>query len=108
VAVIPDPARPSAANMAAGLSVVKIGVLLERRGVVVPYRTVHRFCVERCGSGCTAATVRVAAGEPAMEWSVQLRLPMVIAPSAGADPDHHGGLLNHPSAHVTPTLRARS
>ena len=35
----------------AGLSVVKIGVLLERRGVVVPYRTLHRFCVERCGFG---------------------------------------------------------
>ena len=46
---------------------VKIGVLLERRGVVVPYRTLHRFCVERCGFGKTAATVRVADGEPG--WS---------------------------------------
>jgi transposase len=51
----------------AGLSVVKIGVLLERRGVVVPYRTLHRFCVERCGFGRTAATVRVADGEPGAE-----------------------------------------
>ena len=50
-----------------GLSVVKIGVLLERRGVVVPYRTLHRFCVERCGFGRTAATVRVADGEPGAE-----------------------------------------
>ena len=50
-----------------GLSVVKIGVLLERRGVVVPYRTLHRFCVERCGFGRTAATVRVADGEPGVE-----------------------------------------
>ena len=50
-----------------GLSVVKIGVLLERRGVVVPYRTLHRFCVERCGFGRTAATVRVADGDPGME-----------------------------------------
>jgi transposase len=50
-----------------GLSVVKIGVLLERRGVVVPYRTLHRFCVERCGFGRTAPTVRVADGEPGME-----------------------------------------
>ena len=50
-----------------GLSVVKIGVLLERRGVVVPYRTLHRFCVERCGFGKTAATVRVADGEPGAE-----------------------------------------
>ena len=32
-----------------GLSVVKIGVLLERQGVRVPYRTLHRFCAERCG-----------------------------------------------------------
>jgi hypothetical protein len=50
-----------------GLSVVKIGVLLERRGVVVPYRTLHRFCVERCGFGKTAATVRIADGEPGAE-----------------------------------------
>lgn len=50
-----------------GLSVVKVGVLLERRGVVVPYRTLHRFCVERCGFGKTAATVRVADGEPGAE-----------------------------------------
>jgi transposase len=53
-----------------GLSVVKIGVLLERRGVVVPYRTLHRFCVERCGFGSTAATVRVADGEPGAECQV--------------------------------------
>ena len=50
-----------------GLSVVKIGVLLQRRGVPVPYRTLHRFCVERCGFGRTAATVRVADGEPGIE-----------------------------------------
>jgi transposase len=50
-----------------GLSVVKIGVLLQRRGVAVPYRTLHRFCVERCGFGKTASTVRVADGEPGME-----------------------------------------
>jgi transposase len=52
----------------AGLSVVEIGVLLERQGIVVPYRTLHRFCAERCGYGRTAATtVRVADGEPGME-----------------------------------------
>ncbi len=56
-----------AGQVKAGLSVVKIGVLLERQGVVVPYRTLHRFCVERCGFGRTAATVRVADGEPGME-----------------------------------------
>jgi transposase len=55
------------AQVKAGLSVVKIGVLLERRGVAVPYRTLHRFCVERCGFGRTASTVRVADGEPGAE-----------------------------------------
>jgi transposase len=50
-----------------GLTAVKVGVLLERRGIVVPYRTLHRFCVERCGFGRTAATVRVADGEPGVE-----------------------------------------
>ena len=55
------------AQVKAGLSVVKIGVLLERCGVVVPYRTLHRFCVERCGFGRTACTVRVADGEPGAE-----------------------------------------
>jgi len=55
------------AQVKAGLSVVKIGVLLERQGIVVPYRTLHRFCVERCGFGKTAATVRVADGEPGAE-----------------------------------------
>ena len=59
-----------AGQVKAGLSVVKIGVLLERRGVVVPYRTLHRFCVERCGFGRTAATVRVADGEPGVECQV--------------------------------------
>jgi transposase len=50
-----------------GLSVVKIGVLLERQGVKVPYRTLHRFCAERCGFGRKAPTVRVADGEPGSE-----------------------------------------
>jgi transposase len=55
------------AQVEEGLSVVKIGVLLQRRGIVVPYRTLHRFCVERCGFGKTASTVRVADGEPGAE-----------------------------------------
>ena len=33
----------------------------------MPYRTLHRYCVERCGPGRTAATVRVADGEPGAE-----------------------------------------
>ena len=49
------------------LTVVKIGVLLQRQGAVVPYRTLHRFCAERCGYGLAASTVRVADGDPG--WS---------------------------------------
>jgi transposase len=41
------------------LTVVKIGVLLQRKGVVVPHRTLARFAVERCGAGRRTTTVRV-------------------------------------------------
>ena len=72
------------AQVKAGLSVVKIGVLLERRGVVVPYRTLHRFCVERCGFGRAAATVRVADGEPGAECQVDFGyLGMLADPVTG-------------------------
>jgi transposase len=53
-----------------GLSVVKIGTLLGRRGVLVPYRTLHRFCVQCCGFGRGSETVRVADGEPGVECQV--------------------------------------
>jgi transposase len=73
-----------AGHVKAGLSVVKIGVLLERRGIVVPYRTLHRFCVERCGFGRTAATVRVADGEPGMECQLDFGyLGMLADPVTG-------------------------
>ncbi|MGH3629674.1 MAG: IS21 family transposase, partial [Sciscionella sp.] len=42
-----------------GLTVVKIGVLLKRRGTEVPHRTLARFAVERCGAGRRTTTVRV-------------------------------------------------
>jgi transposase len=68
-----------------GLTVVKIGVLLERRGVVVPYRTLHRFCAERCGYGRTAATtVRVADGEPGAECQLDFGyLGLLFHPVSG-------------------------
>jgi hypothetical protein len=68
-----------------GLTVVKIGVLLERQGVVVPYRTLHRFCAERCGYGRTAATtVRVADGEPGAECQLDFGyLGMLADPVSG-------------------------
>jgi transposase len=49
------------------LSIVKIEELLARRGVVVPYRTLHRFAVERCGFRVSSMTVRVVDGEPGVE-----------------------------------------
>ena len=92
-----------AGQVKAGLSVVKIGVLLERQGVVVPYRTLHRFCVERCGFGKTAATVRVADGEPGAECQIDfgylglLADPVTRAAAEGARADLHRVLF---AAHV--------
>jgi transposase len=54
-----------------GLTVVKVGILLQRNGVVVPPRTLARFCVERCGtSRRPATTVRVDDPPPGQELQV--------------------------------------
>jgi transposase len=67
-----------------GLTVVKIGDLLARQGVVVPYRTLHRFCVECCGFGRSAATVRVADGDPGVECQIDFaRMGLVPDPETG-------------------------
>ena len=42
-----------------GLSIVKIGELLARQGVKVPYRTLHRFATERCGYRAKDVTVPI-------------------------------------------------
>jgi transposase len=67
------------------LSVVKIADLLARRGVLVPYRTVHRFCVQRCGFGRGGrTTVRVADGEPGVECQIDFaRMGLVYDPGSG-------------------------
>src|ERR1700722_8190336 len=60
------------------LTVVKIGVLLARRGVVVPHRTLARFAVERCGAGRRSTTVRVDDPPPGVELQVDFgRLGLV-------------------------------
>ena len=60
------------------LTVVKIGILLSRRGVVVPHRTLARFAVERCGAGRRSTTVRVDDPPPGVELQVDFgRLGMV-------------------------------
>jgi hypothetical protein len=55
-----------------GMTVVKAGELLARRGVVVPERTLHRYALEVLGHGRGAAkaTVPVADGEPGAECQV--------------------------------------
>jgi len=53
-----------------GLTVAKIGILLERKGVVVPHRTLARFAVERCGAGRRTITVRVDDPPPGTELQV--------------------------------------
>jgi hypothetical protein len=52
------------------LTVVKMGILLARRGVVVPHRTLARFAVERCGAGRRSMTVRVDDPPPGVELQV--------------------------------------
>lgn len=55
-----------------GLTVVKVHELLERRGVVVPQRTLHRYALEELGIGRSVRgiTVRVADGEPGDELQI--------------------------------------
>jgi transposase len=63
----------------ADLTVTKIGILLARRGVDVPHRTLARFCVERLGTSKRAtATVRVDDPPPGSELQVDFgRLGLV-------------------------------
>jgi hypothetical protein len=58
---------------------------LARRGVVVPYRTLHRFATERCGFARRGSTVRVADGEPGVECQLDFARLGLIAdrPRAG-------------------------
>jgi transposase len=67
--------------VADGLTVVKIGVLLARKGVTVPHRTLARFCVDRCGAGRkTRTTTRVDDPKPGTEVQVDFgRLGLVPA-----------------------------
>jgi len=54
------------------LTLVKIGELLERRGIVVPYRTLARFAAAECGysSSRPGVTVPVADGKPGEEVQI--------------------------------------
>jgi hypothetical protein len=68
----------------APLSIVKIEELLARQGCVVPYRTLHRFAVERCGFRVKSTTVRVADGEPGIECQVDFaQMGFILDPETG-------------------------
>ena len=56
--------------LAQDLTVAKIHVLLGRRGVTVPYRTLHRYTVAELGFGRPKTTVRVAATLGFRVWVV--------------------------------------
>jgi len=66
------------------LSIVKIEELLVRQGVRVPYRTLHRFAVERCGFRVKAPTVRVVDGEPGVECQIDFaQMGLLTDPETG-------------------------
>jgi transposase len=68
-----------------GLTTVKVGQLLARRGVMVPARTLDRFVVEVCGPRRgRAVTVRVADGAPGRELQVDFgRMGLIGDPGMG-------------------------
>jgi transposase len=67
------------------LTAVKIWELLERRGIVVPCRTVQRYIAEVCGrTRRPGPTVRVADGEPGDECQVDFgRMGLIFDPDSG-------------------------
>jgi transposase len=66
------------------LTLTKVHTLLGRRGVVVSYRTLHRYATTELGFGQRQSTVRVADGEPGAEVQVDFgRLGMLTDASDG-------------------------
>jgi transposase len=74
-----------------GLQLTNIHGKLTRRGVNVPYRTLHRFAVARCGFGRRQPTVRVVDGEPGVECQLDFgRLGLLPDPAVGRRRVVHG------------------
>ena len=67
-------------------TVVKIGDLLARRGMIVPQRTLHRYCTQHTdyrGRG-SVGTVPVADGEPGVECQIDFgRMGKIFDPESG-------------------------
>ena len=56
---------------------------LERRGVLVPYRALHRFATEQCDFGGKRITLPVADGKPGAEYQIDFgRLGLMHDPAA--------------------------
>jgi transposase len=67
-----------------GVRLTKVHDLLERRGIAVPYRTLHRFCATELGYGRRRATVPVADCDPGQEVQVDFgRMGLVPDPASG-------------------------
>jgi hypothetical protein len=69
--------------LAQGVRLSKVRRLLHRRGVELPYSTLHRFAVEALGFGRTAPTVPVADGEPGAELEVDTGWVIWLDPGGG-------------------------
>ena len=66
-----------------GVTAVKVGDLLARRGVVVPERTLHRYCAERCRDQSASTTVRLADPEPGREAQTDFgRMGLIYDPAS--------------------------
>ena len=66
------------------LKLTKIEDLLARRGVKVPYRTLHRYAADELGFGGRGATVPVVDGEPGHELQVDFgRMGLMFDPVTG-------------------------
>jgi hypothetical protein len=69
-----------------GLTVVKIGDLLARQGVIVPQRTLHRYCQEhtKYQGRRRGGTVPVVDGEPGVECQIDFaRMGMLFDAASG-------------------------
>jgi len=74
-----------------GLTLTKIHTMLGRRGIVVSYRTLHRYAINQLGFGRRRTTVRVIDGEPGSEIQVDLgRLGLIPDPATGTKRALHG------------------
>ena len=65
-----------------GVRLSKARKLLQRRGVEIPYSTLHRFAVEELDFGRSAPTVPVADGKPGEELEVDTGWVITLAPNA--------------------------